>query len=149
MIDIVKQKSAAFSGTNFVPWNKALAAYDTQTGATEIKGLGASINSLVNVYARAISPSGVPTISDKEHAREMLSKVDSPAQINEVLGVMKQEMAAARASPGQVRKTQRGAVTGRRSTDAPKQASQFVEGQVYTDAQGRKAKYVNGSWVPQ
>lgn len=149
MIDIVKQKSAAFSGTNFVPWNKALAAYDTQTGAPEIKGLGASINSLVNVYARAISPSGVPTISDKEHAREMLSKVDSPAQINEVLGVMKQEMAAARASPGQVRKTQREAVTGRRSTDAPKQASQFVEGQVYTDAQGRKAKYVNGSWVPQ
>lgn len=149
MIDIVKQKSSAFSGTNFVPWNKALSAYDTQTGAPEIKGLGAAINSLVNVYARAISPSGVPTISDKEHAREMLSKVDSPAQINEVLGVMKQEMAAARASPGQVRKTQREAVTGRRSTDAPKQASQFVEGQVYTDAQGRRAKYVNGTWVPQ
>lgn len=30
-----------------------------------------------------------------------------------------------------------------------KPTSQFVEGQVYKDAQGNKAKYVNGQWVPQ
>ncbi len=112
MIDIVQQRSKAFERTQFVPINQALKAFETQTGQPEVKAFGASINSLVNVYARAISPSGVPTVSDKEHAREMLAAADSPAQVQVVMDVMRQEMKAARAAPGEVRAATRRAVTG-------------------------------------
>lgn len=112
MIDIVLDKSKGFERTQFVPINQALKAFETQTGQPEVKAFGAAINSLVNVYARAISPSGVPTKSDKEHAREMLAAADSPAQVQAVMDVMRQEMKAARAAPGEVRAATRKAVTG-------------------------------------
>ena len=112
MIDIVLERSKAFERTQFVPINVALRAFQTQTGEPEVKAFGAAINSLVNVYARAISPSGVPTVSDKEHAREILAQADSPAQVQAVMDVMRQEMKAARAAPSDVRTATRAAVTG-------------------------------------
>lgn len=111
MIDIVLEKSKGFDRTSFVPLNKALRAFETQTGQPEVKAFGAAINSLVNVYARAISPSGVPTVSDKEHAREMLAQADSPEQVAAVMDVMRQEMKAARSAPVDVRAATRRAVT--------------------------------------
>jgi hypothetical protein len=119
MIDIVLQRSKGFERTQFVPINQALKAFETQTGQPEVKAFGASINSLVNVYARAISPSGVPTVSDKEHAREMLAAADSPAQVQAVMDVMRQEMKAARAAPGEVRASTRRAVTGNEPAATP------------------------------
>lgn len=112
MIDIARERSKAFERTQFVPVNVAIKAYETNTGEPEVKAFGAAVNSLVNVYARAISPSGVPTVSDKDHAREMLSTVDSPAQFQAVTDVMRQEMKAAREAPGEVRRATRAAVTG-------------------------------------
>ena len=35
------------------------------------------------------------------------------------------------------------------TAEAKAKVSKFVEGKVYTDAKGNKAKYVNGKWVPQ
>lgn len=112
MIDIAREQSKKFERTQFVPVNVAIKAYETNTGAPEVKAFGAAVNSLVNVYARAISPSGVPTVSDKDHAREMLSTVDSPAQFQAVTDVMRQEMKAAREAPSEVRRATRSAVTG-------------------------------------
>ena len=124
MIDIVETQSKNFDRTNFVPFNIALKAYDTGTGKPEVKAFGASINSLVNVYARAISPTGVPTQSDKDHAREMLAVIHSPDQVSAVLDILRQEMTAARAAPGEVREAQRRAVVGGRS-GATKKAEDF------------------------
>lgn len=124
MIDIVETQSKKFDRTNFVPFNMALKAYDTGTGKPEVKAFGASINSLVNVYARAISPTGVPTQSDKDHAREMLGVIHSPDQVSAVLDILRQEMTAARAAPAEVRESQRRAVVGGRS-GAPKKAEDF------------------------
>lgn len=112
MMDIVEKQSAKFDRSNFVPWNMALKAYDENTGKPEVRAYGAAINSLVNVYARAINPSGVATVSDKEHARDILRVVDSPDQVGAVLAVLKQEMEAARSAPGEVRAATRAAVTG-------------------------------------
>lgn len=120
MIDIVKDQSKKFASTEFVPWNRALKAFDTQTGAPEIRAYGAAINSLVNVYARAINPVGQPTINDKEHARELLQTIDSPAQVDAVLDILKQEMTAARSAPEEVRASLRNAIVGnarRRESD--------------------------------
>lgn len=100
----------------FVPVNKALQSYQANTGDPKIRSFGAFNNSLINAYARAISPSGTPTVSDKDHAREMLSTADSKEQYAAVVGAMQQEMAAAQKSPGSVRGEFREAV-------APKSAA--------------------------
>ena len=122
MIKIVEDTSAKFGRTNFVPFNVALKAFDTGTGQPEIKAFGTAINSLVNVYARAINPVGIPTIQDKEHARELLATINSPAQVDAVLGILKQEMTAARTAPNEVREALKNAITGkarRRESDKP------------------------------
>lgn len=139
MIGIVKEQAKRFDATNFVPWNRALKAFETNTGEPGIKAYGASINSLVNVYARAISPSGVPTVSDKEHAREMLSTIDSPAQVDAVLGVLRQEMRAARESPGEVRADLRKAITGAKAATEAEPAAAKPK-RLKFDAQGNPAQ---------
>ena len=119
MIDIVLDQSKKFERTKFVPLNAALRAFESKTGQPEVKAFGMAINSLVNVYARAISPSGVPTVSDKEHAREILSAADSPEQVQAVMDVMRQEMQAARAAPSDVRSATRRAVISRTPAATP------------------------------
>lgn len=149
MIDIAADRSKAFERTKFVPVNVAIKAFETNTGAPEVKAFGAAVNSLVNVYARAISPSGVPTVSDKDHAREMLSVIDSPEQFKAVTDVMRQEMKAARAAPGEVRAATRRAVTGnetpaaapkRVANDADYNALQSGESYIAPDGSTRKKK---------
>jgi hypothetical protein len=109
--DIALEASNSVPRSQFVPANKALNAYQTNTGDPKIVAFGAATNSLINAYARAVSPSGTPTVSDKEHAREMLNTAQTPEQYASVIGMMKREMAAAQRSPGQVRAEFRDAVT--------------------------------------
>lgn len=118
MLDLVKETSDKFSRTKFIPWNMALRAYETNTGAPEIAEFGASVNALVNVYARAINPTGVPTVSDKEHARAVLNTVQSPAQVDAVLGIIRRELEIAKKAPGQVTKGTSERITGK-GTEAP------------------------------
>ncbi|WP_152495111.1 hypothetical protein [Paraburkholderia kururiensis] len=121
--DIAQQASQQVPRTQFVPANKALQAYETNTGDPKIVAFGAATNSLINAYARAVSPTGTPTVSDKEHAREMLNTAQTPEQYASVISMMKREMAAAQASPGQVRSEFREAVTRGKPMANPPPAS--------------------------
>jgi len=112
MLGIVKETSDKFSRTNFMPWNMVLKAYDTGTGSPEIAAFGASLNALVNVYARAINPTGVPTVSDKEHARAVLNAVQSPQQVDAVMAIIRRELEIAKKAPQTVREATRAAITG-------------------------------------
>ena len=73
------------------------------TGDPNIVGLATSLNSLVNAYARAINPKGTATVSDKNHAREIINTAMSKGQLNEAFNVMGQEMQAALASGPETR----------------------------------------------
>jgi len=79
-----------------------------KTGDPNITGLATSLNGLVNTYARAINPKGVATVSDKNHAREILNDAMSKGQLNEAFTVMQQEMAAALASGPETKAAMRG-----------------------------------------
>jgi hypothetical protein len=98
--------------TKFPTLNAALLAAEKGTGGEDVVRLGVATNSLINIYSRAISPTGVPTVSDKDHARELLSAAWSKGQYKAGVDQLMQEMAAARKSPGQVRQSFREAVTG-------------------------------------
>ncbi len=114
MLGIVKETSDKFARTDFVPWNMALKSYETNTGDPKIAEFGASVNALVNVYARAINPTGVPTVSDKEHARAVLNTVQSPAQVDAVLGIIRRELEIAKKAPQAVQEAARARVAGPR-----------------------------------
>lgn len=104
MLSVVKDTSDKFKRTTFIPFNMAIKAYETNTGAPEVKEFGAALNALVNVYARAINPTGQPTISDKEHARALISEVNSPEQVEGVMRIIGRELEIAKRAPRTVAK---------------------------------------------
>ena len=106
-------------------------------------------NSLITAYARGISPTGVPTVSDKDHGREMLSTAKDQASYEAVVNQMMKELAAAQTAPGQVRGELRDAVTGKTGgVDLPLAARQSLqEGHVTTFANGQKWMLKNGQPV--
>lgn len=107
MIDIVRNTSAAIDRTQFPTINAIQNAVDKGTGGREIVQLNTAINSLVNSYARAISPTGQPTVSDKNHAREVINSAYSNGQIDAITDIMRQEMAIAKASPKEAQEAAR------------------------------------------
>jgi hypothetical protein len=153
MADLVTESSAASSRTQFMPINKALNAFQKNTGDVEIRQFGAALNSFINAYARAVSPVGVPTVSDKEHAREMLSTADSHEQVVGIIAQLKKEMDAAGNAPGVVRRELRDSFNS--APSAPPRAGgaasggtppvdRLKEGQVTTFANGQKWTLKNG-----
>lgn len=115
---LVRQASAALPRTEFPGVNRALQAAQTGSGDPRVIALGTALNTSVNAYARAISPSGTPTVSDKEHARELLNTANTPEQLNAVLGMMEKEMAAASKAPTEVMNRQKARVSGREAPSA-------------------------------
>jgi len=109
---LVRQTSAALPRTQFVPANRALQAAESNTGDPKVIAFGAALNTSINAYARAISPTGVPTVSDKEHARRILSTANTPEQVDAALDIMEKEMAAARQAPQEVQAQQRTRISG-------------------------------------
>jgi hypothetical protein len=100
MVAVVRDLSGKVDRTEFPTINAITNAVSKGTGGKEIVQLNASINALVNSYARAISPTGQPTVSDKNHAREVINSAYSTGQIGAILDVMQQEMSIARKSAG-------------------------------------------------
>lgn len=103
MADLVVNTSAVVARTNFMPVNKAIIAYNDQTGDPETRAFGAALNSFINAYARAVSPVGTPTVSDKDHARAMLSRADGHTALVAIMNQLKAEMKAAEKAPSAVR----------------------------------------------
>lgn len=113
VIPIAEAASDKVNRTQYPTLNSILLAAEKGTGGEEVVRLAAATNSLINIYARAISPSGTPTVSDKDHAREILSTAYSKGQYRAAVDIMKQELEAARKSPGQVREGMTRTTAGR------------------------------------
>lgn len=112
--------SRTVSRSAFVPISKAEQMVQKGTNDENIRRFVAANNSLINVYARGISPTGTPTVSDKEHGREMLDTAFDQKSYEAVVDQMMKEMAAAQEAPGEVRKELRAAVTGKKDTEEKK-----------------------------
>lgn len=92
MVNVVRNLSDKVDRGEFPSINAIQNAVAKGTGGKEIVQLNTSINALVNSYARAISPTGQPTVSDKNHAREIINASYSQGQLGSILDVMQQEM---------------------------------------------------------
>jgi hypothetical protein len=74
------------------------------TGDPAMVQFGIAAESLSRVYARALSPTGSPTVSDYEHGRELLDKAWSQGQVDVALDQMEKEIASEKQSINRTRK---------------------------------------------
>ena len=95
MIVVTRNLIPKINATDFPSLNALKNAIDKGTGGPDIVALNTSLNSLVNSYARAINPKGVATVSDKNHARDLIDSAMSNGQLDAALNVMQMEMEAA------------------------------------------------------
>ncbi len=103
VLPVVQAASQAVPRTNYPDLNKIIMAGQAKSGDPNVVKFGGGVNTLINLYARAISPTGTPTVSDKDHAREILSAAWSGGQFDAAVGMMQQEIKAALVSPEKVR----------------------------------------------
>jgi hypothetical protein len=101
MIKIVRTTAAKVDRTQYPTINAIQNAVDKGTGGKEIVKLNTALNALINSYARAINPTGVSTVSDKNHAREIINSNYASGQLDAILDVMQEEMRVAKASPAE------------------------------------------------
>jgi len=119
VMPIALAASEAVDRTKYPKLNDVLLAVQKGSGDENVVKLGTAVNALINIYSRAIAPSGVPTVSDKDHARDIIAAAYSKGQFRAVTDIMNQEMEAAKKSPGQVRDAMRREITGEERPTAP------------------------------
>lgn len=126
-IDMGREIAAKVPRTNWVPVNRAIQAFQSGTSDPKLAAFGAANLAIVNTYARAISPSGVPTVHDKEHAEKLLSTATGPDAYNAVLDTMKKEIAIAHAAPmkakEEMERLRKSGTTGTHAPAAPTAAA--------------------------
>jgi hypothetical protein len=113
VIPLARAASDALPRNSFVPFAKAENMIRSGTNNPALAKFVTANNAVINTYARAISPTGTPTVSDKEHARTMIGTAQNKQAYNAVLSQMEQEIAAARAAPQTVRANMRAQISGK------------------------------------
>lgn len=98
MIGVARGLAANLNTGEFPSLNAIENAVSKGTGDVNVVKLNTALNALVNSYARAISPRGTPTVSDKNHARDIVNSALSKGQIGSAFDVMEQEMTASNAA---------------------------------------------------
>jgi len=100
---LVVAASDAVDRTKYPAVNRIIEAWRTNTGDENVVKLGQGLNSLVNIYARAISPTGSPTVHDKVEAQNVIQAAWSKGQIKAVVDFMGQEIGAGIEAPSEVK----------------------------------------------
>lgn len=111
VLHVAEQASKEVPRGEFVPFNNALLAFEKNTGDPKVVALGAALNSLINTYAKAINGGQQGTVNDKEHAREIVEMAYSQRQMDSVFNILRAELDAAKAAPGDVKSGLRGLMT--------------------------------------
>lgn len=107
-IPIAEAAMEKLDRAGLLPWGKLQQFFATQTGNPDQAAAYAAINTLVNEYARVVSPTGVPTDEARRRGFEMLNSAQSLAAFKAVTGIIRQETAAARAALKDTKNLQRG-----------------------------------------
>lgn len=119
VVPIALKASEAVPRGSFVPLTKLIQKGQVMTSNPALARFAQANLTLANVYARAMSPTGVPTVSGRDHALEVLGTATSQEAYRGVVDIITQEIEAARTSPSQVRQDIRGSVKGDYQAPAP------------------------------
>lgn len=112
MADIALEASQDVPRGALRPWNALTNAVRTGTSSPQMAAFVTATTSLVNAYARAVSPLGAPTDAMRQHAEQMLNTAQSPEAYQAVINQMKKEMEAALNAPSEISGQLKKQVTG-------------------------------------
>ena len=85
--------------SKFVPVNKLVQMVESNISDPDLLEFRAANLAIINTYARAISPTGTPTVHDKEEAMKVVSEATSPEAYERVMRRMLKEIEIAHAAP--------------------------------------------------
>lgn len=152
MADVALEASQAVPRGKFVPWNVAINAVRTGTSSPQMAAFVTATTSLVNAYARAVSPLGAPTDAMRQHAEQMLNTAQSPQAYEAVINQMKKEMEAALNAPAEVSSELKKQITGpspEAATPATPAAAAPAMGPTATNPKtGERIHWDGKQWVP-
>lgn len=118
-IELGREASKAVPRTNWVPINKLIQAGQVITSDPKLIQFAAANLAIVNTYARAISPTGTPTVHDKEHAEKLLSTATGPEAYNALLDQLNKEIEIAHAAPMKAKREMEAIRTAPKTEGAP------------------------------
>jgi hypothetical protein len=113
---IALDASAKVTRSGFLPFGKAQIMFDSNTNDPNMRQFAMANTALVNAYGQAMARGGAATVSDKDHARELLSTTFDQKSYAAAVAQLQKETRAAQAAPKQVRKDLSDAVSGRESS---------------------------------
>lgn len=96
------------AGKGTAAWNALENKWKVQKGDAGFAQYVQQLNSLINLYGRVISGGGKGTVSDLEHAREMLNPNMPLSAVNGSLKGFETEIGIAEKAPEEVRRKMRG-----------------------------------------
>ena len=115
-VPIALAASAEVARSGFLPFGKAQVMFNEQTNNVPMRKLAAANNAIVNLYSRAINPTGVGTVSDKEHARQILMTAYDQPSYEATVKQMLLEINAERQALPKARQTFTDAISGPKTT---------------------------------
>ena len=127
------EKSA---GKGVASWNAVENRWKVQKGDPDFAYYVQQLNSLINVYGRVISGGGKGTVSDLEHAREMLNPNMPLSAVKGSLKGFSTEIDIAEKAPEKVRARIRGESATPAETNAPPSFEERFKGGSEADASG-------------
>ena len=107
------EASAKVARSGLLPFGKAQIMFDTQTNDPNLRQFAMANTALANAYGQVMSRGGVATVSDKEHAKELLSTAFDQKSYAAAVEQLQAEIRAAQKAPGTVRKEMSAAASGR------------------------------------
>lgn len=100
---IALKASEALKRGEWVPLNQLVQKMQSYHSNPRLYAFAQSLDSAVNVYARAMTPIGVPTDASRQRALDKLSTAQSTGAVKAVFNIMQNEVDAAKKSPEVVR----------------------------------------------
>lgn len=112
LIPIALEASEKVPRGKLVPWNKLFQIAEKGDSDPNLYAFAQAARSLANVYTRAVVP-GASGVADREESIASLPIYTDQTSFKAVTDIMKKEIAAAKASPREVRQGLAESITGR------------------------------------
>lgn len=107
------EASEKVARSGFLPFGRAQVMFNNQTNDPAMNEFATANIGLATAYAGAMARGGKATVSDMEHARELLLTAKSHEAYKAIVNQMLREIEAAQRAPKQVRDTLRGEISGK------------------------------------
>ena len=143
--DMVVNSSAKVSRTDFVSLNDGLLSVEKKFSDPAVATYIANLNTFINTYARAISPTGQARVSDKEHARDMIVTGYGKGAVDAVIASLKQEVANEQISVQESRQDIGNEIAGKGPT--PLAAIGTRDNPIEISNESEADLYDKGTWV--